>query len=34
VNNILDANYSLLEGYPEPGRNYYTNLSYDFKLKR
>jgi iron complex outermembrane receptor protein len=34
VNNILDANYCLLEGYPEPGRNYYTNVTYGFKLKR
>jgi iron complex outermembrane receptor protein len=33
INNILDANYSLLEGYPEPGRNYFVNLSYAFKSK-
>lgn len=31
INNMLDANYSLLEGYPEPGRNYFVNLSYAFK---
>jgi iron complex outermembrane recepter protein len=34
VNNIFDADYCIDEGYPEPGRNYYTNVSYDFKLKR
>jgi iron complex outermembrane receptor protein len=28
VNNILDRNYSLVEGYPEPGRNYFANLVY------
>jgi iron complex outermembrane recepter protein len=33
VNNILDVNYSLLEGYPEPGRHYYTNVSYDLKKR-
>jgi iron complex outermembrane receptor protein len=31
INNVLDVNYSLLEGYPEPGRNYFVNLSYDLK---
>jgi iron complex outermembrane receptor protein len=33
INNILDANYSLLEGYPEPGRNYYVNIGYALKSK-
>jgi iron complex outermembrane receptor protein len=33
INNLLDANYSLLEGYPEPGRNYFVNLSYALKSK-
>lgn len=28
VNNIADRNYSLTEGYPEPGRNYFVNLLY------
>jgi iron complex outermembrane receptor protein len=28
VNNILDKNYALTEGYPEPGRNYFVNLVY------
>lgn len=28
VNNITDRNYSLVEGYPEPGRNYFANLVY------
>jgi iron complex outermembrane recepter protein len=31
VNNLLDANYSLLEGYPELGRNFYVNLTYALK---
>jgi iron complex outermembrane receptor protein len=30
VNNILDRNYSLVEGYPEPGRNYFVNLRYRY----
>ncbi|MBN9384330.1 MAG: TonB-dependent receptor [Chitinophagaceae bacterium] len=28
INNITDRNYSLVEGYPEPGRNYFVNLVY------
>ncbi len=28
INNITDKNYSLVEGYPEPGRNYFVNLVY------
>jgi len=32
VNNVLDANYSLTEGYPAAGRNYY--LSVIFKLNK
>ncbi|WDF66825.1 TonB-dependent receptor plug domain-containing protein [Sphingobacterium oryzagri] len=28
VNNILDRNYMLVEGYPEAGRNYFANLIY------
>jgi iron complex outermembrane recepter protein len=28
VNNIFDRNYSLVEGFPEAGRNYFTNLIY------
>jgi iron complex outermembrane receptor protein len=30
VNNIFDRNYSLVEGYPEPGRNYFVNLRYRY----
>lgn len=30
VNNLLDRNYSLVEGYPEPGRNYFVNLRYRY----
>ncbi|MGA0556353.1 TonB-dependent receptor plug domain-containing protein [Larkinella sp. VNQ87] len=26
VNNLLDRNYALVEGFPEPGRNYFINL--------
>jgi iron complex outermembrane receptor protein len=33
VNNIFDTDYSMLEGYPEPGRNFYTNVSYDLKKR-
>lgn len=28
INNITDRNYSLVEGYPEPGRNYFLNFVY------
>lgn len=28
INNITDTDYSLAEGYPEPGRNYFVNLVY------
>jgi iron complex outermembrane receptor protein len=30
VNNILDRNYALTEGYPEMGRNYFANVVYKF----
>lgn len=26
INNITDASYALVEGYPEPGRNFFMNL--------
>jgi iron complex outermembrane receptor protein len=26
INNIFDKNYSLVEGFPEPGRNYFVNI--------
>lgn len=26
INNVLDRNYALAEGFPEPGRNYFINL--------
>ena len=29
INNILDKNYSLVEGYPEEGRNYYISLIFN-----
>ena len=28
VNNIFDKNYALVEGYAEPGRNYFANIIY------
>lgn len=30
VNNILDRDYALSEGYPEPGRNYFFQARYQF----
>ena len=30
VNNILDRNYAVAEGYPEAGRSIFTNLRYTF----
>lgn len=30
VNNIFDEDYAYQEGYPEPGRNYFANLTYRF----
>lgn len=30
INNLLDKNYALVEGYPEMGRNYFTNLIYKY----
>jgi len=26
LNNIFDSNYSLVEGFPEAGRNFFVNL--------
>ncbi len=31
VQNVLDRNYVLAEGFPEAGRNYFVNISYSFK---
>lgn len=31
VNNIFDKNYTLFEGYPEIGRNYYTSIYFNFE---
>ncbi|MGM0497734.1 MAG: TonB-dependent receptor plug domain-containing protein, partial [Bacteroidota bacterium] len=28
INNLLDKNYALAEGFPEPGRNYYLTLRF------
>jgi iron complex outermembrane receptor protein len=30
VNNLFDRNYTLVEGYPREGRNYFVNLSYSY----
>lgn len=30
VNNIFDRNYALTEGFPEPGRNYFVSMQYQF----
>ncbi len=30
INNMMDKNYSLVEGYPESGRNYYISIVFDF----
>jgi hypothetical protein len=30
LNNLLDRNYVLVQGYPGAGRNFYTNLRYRF----
>lgn len=30
VNNLFDRNYTLVEGYPEEGRNYFTNLIFNY----
>ena len=30
IKNITDNNYTLQEGYPEPGRNFYASLYYNF----
>ncbi|WP_209329723.1 TonB-dependent receptor plug domain-containing protein [Lunatimonas salinarum] len=28
VNNLLDSHYALVEGFPEPGRNFFLNLAF------
>nr|WP_254796590.1 TonB-dependent receptor [Flavobacterium johnsoniae] len=28
INNIFDKNYSLVEGYPEEGRNFFVTLRF------
>lgn len=30
VNNIFDKNYTLVEGFPEQGRNYFANLIFNY----
>lgn len=30
VNNLFDKNYTLLEGFPEAGRNYFVNLVFNY----
>lgn len=31
INNLFDKNYSLIEGFPEAGKNYFVNLVYRYK---
>lgn len=31
INNIFDKNYTIFEGYPEPGRNFYTSIYFNFE---
>jgi len=33
INNIFDRNYTIQEGYPEPGRNFYAALCFDLQRK-
>jgi iron complex outermembrane receptor protein len=33
VNNIFDKNYTIQEGYPEAGRNFYTALCFNLQKK-
>jgi len=30
VNNVFDRNYTLVEGYPEAGRNYFINIMFSY----
>jgi len=30
INNIFDKNYSLVEGFPEAGRNFFVNLVFNY----
>jgi iron complex outermembrane receptor protein len=30
VNNLLDKNYTITEGFPEAGRNYFINLAFTY----
>ncbi|MFD2324204.1 TonB-dependent receptor plug domain-containing protein [Mucilaginibacter galii] len=30
VNNVFDRNYQLVEGFPEMGRNYFANLTFNY----
>jgi iron complex outermembrane receptor protein len=32
VNNILDKDYELVEGYPEQGRNYFVKLNFNYSI--
>ncbi len=34
INNILDRQYSIEEGYPEPGRNFFLSVNFDMKMIR
>jgi iron complex outermembrane receptor protein len=30
INNLFDSNYAFVEGYPEPGRNFFFSLVFDY----
>lgn len=30
VNNLFDKNYTLVEGFPEAGRNYFANVIFSY----
>jgi iron complex outermembrane receptor protein len=34
VNNLFDANYCLVEGFPEAGRVFFINLVFNYNSKK
>jgi len=33
INNIFDRNYTIQEGYPEPGRNFYATIYFNLQKR-
>jgi iron complex outermembrane receptor protein len=33
MNNIFDRNYTIQEGYPEAGRNFYATIYFDLQRR-